>query len=105
MTINHLKKRLCRSHWPVAAFVVSLWASAPYSATAAQPDSIAATPTVRLFASEAEAHAHCPTDKPIRIELPDGFFLHGDRGFGGASLDHVYICRDEVTRLFAGRRS
>ena len=97
MTINQFEK--LRQVPSAMRFALAI-GLATAQAAAAEPDSAASAPILRLFASEAEAHAHCPADKAIRIELPDGFFLHGDRGFGGASLDHVYICRDEVTRLF-----
>lgn len=99
MTIDRHEK--FRRAMPAATLVLVI-GLAPV-ADAADPDR--GSPTLRLFANEAEARAHCPADKAIRIELPDGFFLHGDRGFGGASLDHVYVCRDEVTHLFAGQRS
>ena len=58
-------------------------------------------PAFPLFGDEAEARAHCPADTVLRIDLPDGFYLHGDRGFGGVSLDHVFVCRDEAARSFA----
>lgn len=80
---------------------IALWPAWFDPAWAAESDPPKASPTLQLFAEEAEARAHCPTDRVIRIEMPEGFFLHGDRGFGGVSLDHVYLCRDETVGLFA----
>ena len=54
---------------------------------------------IDLFATLAEAQLHCPGGGVIDIRLPEGFYLHGDRGFGGASLDRVYLCRGELARV------
>ena len=62
----------------------------------AAPDAPAAR--IELFANLAEARAHCPADAVIQVVLPDGFYLHGDRGMGGVSLDQVFVCKAEALR-------
>lgn len=87
-----------------AGFVVGLMgltlAVAPLRALAVESDA-ARTPTLTLFGSEAEARAHCPGDTVAKVILPDGFFLHGDRGMGGTSLARIFVCRDEALGVFA----
>ncbi|HEY1722640.1 MAG TPA: hypothetical protein VGG27_15455 [Magnetospirillaceae bacterium] len=60
----------------------------------------ATPPRLPLFGSVEEARHHCPNDTVIRIDLPEGFYLHGDRGIGGASLDRVFVCRDEAQAIW-----
>jgi len=86
----------------LAALLAGFALAAPGGvARAAENDPPRPTLALRLFDDEAAARAHCPADTVLRIDLPDGFFLHGDRGFGGVSLDHVFVCRDEAARAFA----
>lgn len=54
--------------------------------------------SLRLFSDHASAAAHCPGDVIVRIQLPDGFFLRAEPGYG-ESLGQVYICRKEAVRI------
>jgi|SRR5579871_6611751 len=77
----------------IAAIVFAGLATAPalaQSADSAQPEMKSLT----LFDDVKDARNHCPSDTVIRIDLPKGFYLHGDHGFGGESLGRVYVCRD-----------
>ena len=87
---------------PIVAAIVVALGTVP-TAHAAEPE---ATPvqTLTLFGSLAEARHHCPEDRVIKIVLPDGFYLHGDRGFGGSSLNQVFVCSSEAASIFATRK-
>ncbi len=83
----------------VLCAAITIWVAIAIPARADEP-----APDIALFATRDEAKAHCPADIVIEITLPEGFYLHGDRGFGGASLGRVFVCRSEILGAAAARR-
>ncbi len=88
----------------LSCLAAGLAASVTTAAVAAEPNPQPAVPTLTLFGSLPEAQKHCPNDIVVQLVLPEGFYLHGDRGFGGSSLDHVFLCANEAEAVFAWRK-
>jgi hypothetical protein len=84
---------------------VASTASTALPAMAAAADDAPHVATLELFGSLPEARQHCPNDAVIRIVLPDGFYLHGDRGMGGNSISRVFVCSGEAVQVFTARKT
>ncbi len=53
--------------------------------------------TQTKFATEADAHAHCPADAVVWVNLPTNiYYRKGDKLFG-ATAQGAYICERDAT--------
>ncbi|MDE2482160.1 MAG: hypothetical protein KGN02_08215 [bacterium] len=85
----------------ILAILGNPFAGSPSAAPAAA--AVVASTTLHYFSTESSAHAHCPHDVVVWLNIPSGIYHYKGERWYGRTRNGAFVCEKEA--IAAGDRA